>query len=311
MDTPNTGELNATDTAIYNAAMASLYAKKALVMGLLDPVRKAGKNVTQGYAYMTASDVKQAVQSAMAEAGLSLSISLTDVEVKALEKGVRTIAKFAISICDGSTGASETSLWMGQGTDFGSDDKGFNKASTSALKYFLSATFLVSSEEECGHDADRDTPPANRNSARPQQASQRPQQAAPRTQTPSQTPTQAAPAQSQPQVPQNAANAVSEAQTPAQNDTPVLLSSTDEAKWPKFLSWNKEKLGLDERAVMVALSPVVKNGVFSGVREIAMAHVLAASAGYQASEIKSIGAELNLHPDNVIAEALLIAPVTA
>lgn len=141
-----TDEFTPRDMAAHFAPMASLYKKKAKVMELLKPVQKNGR--TDKFAYMTASDIKQAVQQAMAEANLSLSISLTGYEIEPTEKGRRTLAKFAITLCDGDSGASETSEWIGIGSDFGQDDKGFNKASTSALKYFLAATFLVSSAED-------------------------------------------------------------------------------------------------------------------------------------------------------------------
>lgn len=88
--------------------------------------------------------------------------------------------------------------------------------------------------------------------------------------------------------------------------TYFILNSTQEGAWLPFLSWSKDVLGLDERGVMQALSPLLLNGVFNGARDVAMAHVLAASAEYEADAIKQIGADLKLHPDNVIAEALLI-----
>lgn len=151
--------------------MAQLYRKKALVMATLERLPKAGYNEQQHYPYVTASDVKDAVRQAMSEAGLSLHMTTLHVERMATDKGTRTIVDYAISICDSETGAMETSHWQGIGTDYGNDDKGFNKASTQAVKYFLLTTFLGSSFEEDRHDSDKDS--ASRSAAQQRQRTPR------------------------------------------------------------------------------------------------------------------------------------------
>jgi hypothetical protein len=275
-----TDELSLDQMAARFSPMATLYRKKAQVMGLLDPVKKSGTDATKGFSYMTASALKHAVREAMAQVGLSLSVSLQTMDVETTDKGRRTIARFAFSICDGETGASETSEWIGIGSDAYSDDKGFNKASTSAMKYFLAATFLVSAE-----DSGQDQPSSKQRDARTQTPS--PKAHAPET-------ARTASAQAAPQTPAAAPSA------------DVTLSSTDKDKWPKFLAWAKDKFKYDERVVCEALSGYLgKDGHYSGSRDLAMGCLLAMFSGYDAEIIEDTGARLKL-PDAVIQEAALI-----
>jgi len=135
--------------------MASLYRKKVEVMQKISAVSKSGYNEHFKYHYAPAAEIKHVARMAMAEAGLCLSMTLLDVEVKDVptKNGTtqRTFANFAISLCDADTGMVETAHWQGIADD--NNDKGVNKAATAALKYFLLDTFLISVDEEDDTDS--------------------------------------------------------------------------------------------------------------------------------------------------------------
>lgn len=281
-----------TDTLTDMQALASLYRKKAAVIAALNGgLSKDGRNDFHKYDYVRASDVKQAVGLALSQHGLALHISAVDSRRDTVsDKGdFRVEVQYQISLCDTETGAAEMSLWYGESIGKGADDKGFNKASTSALKYFLLATFLIGDKDEDEHDADKDGHLKAPSSAPQKQ----PQKAAP---TSSKTVTPPAPA-TPVQAPTQA--------VPVPAPSLVILSSDDETRWPAFLKWALDKFNISEPGVMGILAPVMVNGVFKADRTVAMAHLLANAAGYVASEIRNLGNELKL-PDEVIAEAHLI-----
>jgi len=130
--------------------LSGLYAKMAAVMGRLERIPKRGLNKHFGYAFVTDSDVLDAVRVAMAAEGVCLFMSMTGIQ----QQDKRTIVNFQVTFADSGSGEREDVAWVGEAMD--TQDKGIAKAATSALKYCLLKTFLISTGDE--PDADSDGP---------------------------------------------------------------------------------------------------------------------------------------------------------
>jgi len=154
-------------------ARASLYAKMAQVLAGITRIPKLGYNENFNYAFATESDIVDAVRGLMAEAGLCFFVSMEDTVSTAAKTSrgndtTHTIVVLQISICDGDTGVCWISSWRGEAQD--NQDKGIPKATTSAVKYFLLKTFLISTGNPADDpDSDWGTDPAPRRAPRPAQ----------------------------------------------------------------------------------------------------------------------------------------------
>ncbi|MBN2006454.1 MAG: ERF family protein [Anaerolineae bacterium] len=155
-------------------ARASLYTKMAKVLAGITRIPKLGYNENFNYNFATESDIVDAVRGLMAEAGLCMFVSMENVERTAMKTSrgndtTHTAITLQISICDGDTGVCWISSWRGEAQD--NQDKGIPKAATSAVKYFLLKTFLISTGN-LAEDPDSDwgnEPPAQRRPQRPTQ----------------------------------------------------------------------------------------------------------------------------------------------
>lgn len=123
-----------------------LYLKLARVMGELSRLEKGGKNTHFNYKYVTDSDVFDAVRPLLAQNGVAFVASIVsyeqeDVQVK---NGTSIITRVHMQyrFIDGDTGQMSTHDWHGEALD--NQDKGINKATKGALKYFLLNTFMIS-----------------------------------------------------------------------------------------------------------------------------------------------------------------------
>jgi hypothetical protein len=144
--------------------MATLYAKKALVMSKITRVKETGKH-QQGWKYATSEDVKDEVRQAMGEAGLSLSFELISYDIERTDKRITITGVMAYTLECGETGASETKTFSAEAIDYGkaiapSAEKTFYKLYTTSEKYFLKTTFLVASGDEL--DSDSNAPPSGK-----------------------------------------------------------------------------------------------------------------------------------------------------
>ena len=128
--------------------LSGLYAKMAAVMGRLERIPKRGFNQHFKYEFVTDSDVLDAVRIAMAAEGVCLFVSMTGVQ----QQDKRTIINFQFTFADGESGQSMPVAWVGEAID--TQDKGIAKAATSALKYCLLKTFLISTGDEPDTDSD-------------------------------------------------------------------------------------------------------------------------------------------------------------
>jgi len=127
-----------TDFEVTAKDQASLYTKLAKVMGSLTRIPKSGHNTHFNYDFVTDTDVSDAIRKALAKEGIAFFASMREVQRD--EKKVT--AHFVFTFADGETGATWSCEWNGEAID--TQDKGIAKAATSALKYFLLKTFILS-----------------------------------------------------------------------------------------------------------------------------------------------------------------------
>lgn len=142
---------------------ASLYAKKAMVMGLISGVKESGKH-SQGWTYSTSEDVKNPVRAAMAKANLSLSFEVIEHTVERSDNRVVVNAIMSYTLECGDTGVTETKSFPAEAIDYGrnmSAEKTYYKLYTASEKYFLKTTFLIASSDEL--DSDATSPPQTTN----------------------------------------------------------------------------------------------------------------------------------------------------
>jgi len=131
-------------------AQAALFAKIAKVMGKLGRIEKRGHNAHFNYDFVTDSDVSDAIRTALASENVAFFASMR----RASTDGKRVVADFLYTFADGETGATWDCQWTGEAID--SQDKGTAKAATSALKYFLLKTFILSTGDPAD-DSDAET----------------------------------------------------------------------------------------------------------------------------------------------------------
>jgi hypothetical protein len=142
------------------AARAKLYGKISAVTAEVNRIPKNGRNTFHNYTYATESDITDGLRELLAAHGLAfLPPSVIswerDTTADNPKQGPRTRVQmeFAIACCD--TGELYTAMVWGEGQDSG--DKGFYKAYTGAVKYFLMKTFLIATGDDPEHDT---RPPA-------------------------------------------------------------------------------------------------------------------------------------------------------
>lgn len=133
-------------------SVASLAGKLAKVMSLVSPVHRNERHEKQGYRYASYGEVAEEIRKAMAKANLSLSIHVMKAQREEENNGIYNRVTLHFVLLDGDTGAMMVCPWEGEAADFGTADKGINKAITSASKYFLMRTFLVSTTDEESND---------------------------------------------------------------------------------------------------------------------------------------------------------------
>jgi len=116
-----------------------LYAKMVRVMASMERVPKRGRNAHFNYDFVTDGDVLDAVREALVAEGIAFFVSFNEAVQR--EKGITT-GSFTLTFADAETGQTHDVQWVGEGQDI--QDKGAAKAATSAVKYALLKTFLIS-----------------------------------------------------------------------------------------------------------------------------------------------------------------------
>jgi len=129
---------------------STLYTKMSRVMGMLERIPKNGFNQHFKYAFVTDADVVDTVRTAMASEGLAFFASMDSIH----QEGKRTVVNIKLTFADGESGDTMSVNWIGEAND--SQDKGVAKAATSAVKYALLKTFLISTGDD--PDSDNDGP---------------------------------------------------------------------------------------------------------------------------------------------------------
>lgn len=145
--------------------------KIARIMGGLQRIPENGTNSYFKYSFVSADDVYDTVRMALAAEGIAFFASMIGWKQDASGKSIKTICDFEFTFVDADTGESRTMLWSGEAND--EQDKGLSKAATSAEKYFLLKTFMIST----GDKEDADSGPKPQRQQPQQQQSQNAQQA--------------------------------------------------------------------------------------------------------------------------------------
>jgi hypothetical protein len=129
--------------------------KLATVLMDVHRVPKNGRNDFHGYDYVYESDLVDHIRTKLAEQGVALFPSVREHTVDELQDARNrtvylTTVTLDVSLIDGESGDMMTTTWVGQGLDNG--DKGYYKAYTGAIKYFLLKTFLISTGDDPEND---------------------------------------------------------------------------------------------------------------------------------------------------------------
>lgn len=134
-----------------------LAAKMVLAMKAIDAVAKSGKNIKQGYDYVTAADVADEVREALVAHGIGFDYDVIDEERwdKPTTNGGSMSCiqvKVGCTFTDQESGESKTVRGIGWGMD--SLDKAPYKAMTGALKYVLRMNFIIPDNADPENDSD-------------------------------------------------------------------------------------------------------------------------------------------------------------
>ena len=160
---------------------AILYKKIAAVTAAVSRIPKNGFNSFHRYKYATESDITDGLRELLTANGLAflppsvLAYERTSTQKKDGSPGddlTRVQMQFELGCAD--TGEVYSSIMWGEGQDSG--DKGFYKAYTGAVKYFLMKTFLIAT----GDDPEQDPQPRATETATYQPRQSAPQAATPR-----------------------------------------------------------------------------------------------------------------------------------
>lgn len=145
----------------------ALAKKLAAILADLERLPKRGYNAHHQYAYVTESDVADAIRPLLAQHGVAC---LSTVESLTQQESTTTVwVRF--TLVDAETGAAWSARYPGQGQDRG--DKGIPKALTAATKYFLLKTFVLSAGDDPEAE-DADAAPPARADTPPRPAAARP-----------------------------------------------------------------------------------------------------------------------------------------
>ncbi|MHC4258203.1 MAG: ERF family protein [Planctomycetota bacterium] len=137
------------DTSLLCAKLAR---KKNKVVKLVQGIRKTGYNDYDEYAFVEEAEVVRVLRSALTEAGLSLSVSASEIlRSDAIATGTNYTLKMTFTLTDTETGYAEVIPWLAMGADAG--DKALYKAYTSGVKYFLLKTFLLPTDDDVERNA--------------------------------------------------------------------------------------------------------------------------------------------------------------
>lgn len=130
-------------------------AKKVLeVSRAIGFIEKEGFNAHFKFKFQAWDDVLPAVRNACVEAGLAILPSVTILSD--MSEGNKKMIQMTLQLVDVESGESETLEWTGEAID--QQDKGVQKAATSAMKYFFLKLFMIPISDDTDTDADGPKP---------------------------------------------------------------------------------------------------------------------------------------------------------
>lgn len=140
---------------------ATLYGKIAAVAAAVSRIPKNGRNNFHNYSYATESDITDGLRELLNANGLAFLppsvISWERDETADNPKiGPRTRVQVQFALGCSDTGETFTTILWGEAND--NADKGFYKAYTGAVKYYLMKTFLIATGDD--PEQDNHTPAA-------------------------------------------------------------------------------------------------------------------------------------------------------
>jgi hypothetical protein len=132
--------------------------KMVKIMGAVGNVAKGGMNSQQGYKFIQSDDVVDAIRIEMVKNNVAvfakaIGYEMTEGTTKSGGVNYHAVVQFEFMLVDADSGETMACTWYGESID--TSDKSFSKAGTSALKYWLLKTFMISAGEP---DADAETP---------------------------------------------------------------------------------------------------------------------------------------------------------
>jgi len=128
-----------------------IFRKMARVMEKISRVPKNGKNLHFGYDYVTEADLTDHIRPILAEEGIAFTSTVLETNKVPTEKdSMLSTVKMLFRLIDAEDGSNIESVFLGEGIDKG--DKGFYKAYTGCVKYFLMKTFLVATGDDPEND---------------------------------------------------------------------------------------------------------------------------------------------------------------
>ncbi len=132
--------------------------KMVKIMAAVGNVAKGGTNSQQNYKFIQSDDVVDAIRTEMIKNNVALFARALSYEQSAGTSSSNkvnwhAVVQFEFTLIDADSGETMSGTWYGESID--SSDKSFSKAGTSALKYWLLKTFMISAGEP---DADKESP---------------------------------------------------------------------------------------------------------------------------------------------------------
>ncbi len=128
-----------------------IYKKMTKILQKIARIPKNGTNKFFNYDYVTEADLTDHIRPILAEEGIAFTASVIDTLKTPMEKGeILSTVTMKFCLFDSEDGSFIESVFLGEGTDKG--DKGFYKAYTGCVKYFLMKTFLVATGDDPEND---------------------------------------------------------------------------------------------------------------------------------------------------------------
>lgn len=131
---------------------SGIYAKLAAIRGEVGYMTKDGKNTSQGYSYLSETQVAVTFKELLDKYKVHFEYSseITNVTPTPSGKQMLTDVQVNYSFVDIETGEKSTGRAAGQGSD--PTDKGVYKAITGAVKYIFMKTFLIPTGDDPEND---------------------------------------------------------------------------------------------------------------------------------------------------------------